>query len=326
MPEIKKYKVTEPYINLDCGLGEAPFWEKDRGTLRFVDIVKKHLYFLDPSTGPSSLKKQNLDFNVGTTADIEGNDKEFIFGGKRGYGIMNRETGESRWVAEMWGEDDRKDDGGGKPGVKGTTRQQRMRSNDGAVDAMGRYWVGAMNDPPVVHNNITDEGVLFRLDPDLSVHRMKAPVTIPNGMSWTLDNKWMYFTDSPTGCIHKYPFDLASGTVDWDAGEVYFKCPYEGGVPDGHAQDEEGFFWVAIFGVGKVVRVNTEGEVVAEIELPTRCGTCPGFVGTELFITSAAEQDPTKHEWSVKNQGALFKVDVGVRGCPLNKFKMQAKA
>jgi len=171
-------------------------------------------------------------------------------------------------------------------------------------------------------------GILFRLDPDLSIHRVKAPVTIPNGTSWTLDNKFMYFTESTSGKIMKYPFDLESGNVEWNAGEAFFQSPYEGGVPDGHAQDEEGFFWVAIFGVGKVVRVNTEGQVVAEIELPTRCVSCPGFVGTELFITTASEMDPKnpKNEWSVKYGGGLFRIDVGVKGCPLNKFKLSAKA
>ncbi|TKA69514.1 hypothetical protein B0A55_08391 [Friedmanniomyces simplex] len=325
MPDIKKYKIIEPYLDLHGRLLEAPFWEKDRNTFRFVDIVKRKLHLVDPTVGPSSHKEHDLDFSIGTTADIEGNDAEFIFGGKRGYGIMNRETGQSRWVKDMWDDEERKEDGGGKPGV-GRTREARMRSNDGAVDAAGRYWVGTMNDPLVVEGNITDEGVLFRLDPDLSLHRMKASVTIPNGTSWTLDNKYMYFTDSPSGKIMKYPFDLSTGAVDWEKGTTFFKCTYEGGVPDGHAQDEEGCFWVALFGAGKVVRVNVEGEVVAEIELPTRCVSCPGFVGTELFITTAEEQNPEKYPWSVKYQGGLFKADVGVRGCPLNKFKMQAKA
>ena len=25
MPEIKKYKITEPYLDVHCGLGEAPY-------------------------------------------------------------------------------------------------------------------------------------------------------------------------------------------------------------------------------------------------------------------------------------------------------------
>ncbi|EMC94632.1 hypothetical protein BAUCODRAFT_149764 [Baudoinia panamericana UAMH 10762] len=325
MPEVKQYKITEPYLDTKCGLGEAPFWEEERNSLRFSDIVNKKLHFIDLEKGPSSHKRFDLDFSVGTTADIEGNDKEFIFGGKYGYGVMNRETGESRWVQKMWTDEERKEDGGGKPGV-GKTREERMRSNDGAVDINGRYWVGAMNDPLVVEGNITDEGVLFCLEPDLSIKRKKESVSIPNGMSWTLDNKYMYFTDSPSGKIIKYPFDATTGAVSWDKGVDFFTCPIEGGVPDGHAQDEEGCFWIACFGTGKVLRVNTQGEVIAEIECPTRCVTCPGFCGTKLFITSAEEEAPKEYPWSTKYQGALFMVDVGVRGCPLNKFKMATKA
>lgn len=325
MPEIQRYTITEPYLELNCGLGEAPYWEKSRNTLRFVDIVNKKLHFVNLDEGPSSQKQWDLDFSIGTTADIEGNDTEFIFGGKLGYGIMDRETGKSRWIARMWNDDERNPDDGGKPGI-GKNREERMRSNDGAVDAKGRYFVGAMNDPAVVGSSLTDEGIIFRLDPDLSLHRVKDAVMIPNGMSWTLDNKFVYVTDSPTGNIVKYPYDIDTGEIKWSDGKTFFTCPYEGGVPDGHAQDEEGFFWVACFGTGKVVRVNLEGEVVAEIECPTRCVSCPGFCGTQLFITSAAEEDPENHAWSTKHQGGLFKIDVGVRGAPLNRFKMVAKA
>ena len=101
MAEIKRYKITEPYLELNCGLGEAPFWEKSRDRLRFVDIVKKKLHTVNLSKGPSSHKEQGLDFSIGTTADIEGNDEEFVFGGKLGYGIMHRDTGKTRWIRKM---------------------------------------------------------------------------------------------------------------------------------------------------------------------------------------------------------------------------------
>lgn len=127
---VKVYKVTEPWLETNCGLGEAPFWESKLNSLRFVDIVKKHLYFVDLNAGPSSLKRLDLDYSISTTADIEGNDHEFIFGGKYGYGIFDRRSGKSRWIKKMWSDDERKEDGGGKPGV-GKTREERMRSNDG---------------------------------------------------------------------------------------------------------------------------------------------------------------------------------------------------
>jgi sugar lactone lactonase YvrE len=72
---------------------------------------------------------------------------------------MNRETGDVRIIKDMWTDDERKDDGGGKPKV-GKNKQERMRSNDGAVDAAGRFFVGTMNDPALVGENFTDEGRL----------------------------------------------------------------------------------------------------------------------------------------------------------------------
>jgi sugar lactone lactonase YvrE len=92
MPEIKKYKITEPYLHVSCGLGEGPFYERDSNSLRFVDIVKNKLHTVQLDKGPSSHKQWDLDFSIGTTADIEGNDQEFIFGGKSGYGLFNREV------------------------------------------------------------------------------------------------------------------------------------------------------------------------------------------------------------------------------------------
>lgn len=72
--------------------------------------------------------------------------------------IYEQETGEHRIIKEMWTDAERQADNGGKPG-KGKNLEERMRSNDGAVDAEGRFYVGAMNDPAVVGNgNFTDEG------------------------------------------------------------------------------------------------------------------------------------------------------------------------
>ncbi|KAM0717292.1 hypothetical protein Q7P37_007144 [Cladosporium fusiforme] len=324
--EVKKYTITQPWLTTSCGLGEAPFWEQRTNTLRFVDIINKKLFFVSVADGQPTLREHQLEYSIGTTADIEGNDDEIIFGGKLGYGIFTRSTAEVRWIKKFWTDEERKEDGGGKPGV-GRTREERMRSNDGAVDAQGRYFVGSMNDPTVVDGNLTDEGILFRLDADLSLHRVKEHITIPNGLSWTLDNTKVHFTDSPTQKVATYDYDLATGNIDFSSSPgTLFTCPYEGGVPDGHCQDEEGNFWIACFGTGKVIRIDPQGKKLAEIEVPTRCVTCPAFCGTELVITSAAEEEPEKYPWSTKYQGAVFKIDVGVRGSPLNKFKLDVKA
>ncbi|KAI9700922.1 MAG: hypothetical protein M1820_006683 [Bogoriella megaspora] len=306
MAEIQQYQVDEPYLKLDCGLGEAPFWEESRRTLRFVDIVKQKVYLLNVDKGPSSHEVKSLDISIGTTADIEGKDDEFIFGGKHGYGIFDRNAGTYKYINKYWTDEEIADN---KP--------HRMRANDGNVDVEGRFFLGTMNDPLV--KSFTDEGYLFRLDPDLNLHRILSGVTIPNGSSWSHDNKKFYWTDSVTGQIDVFDYDRSTGAIT--KRRPFWKTPIEGTAPDGHAMDEEGYLWVAVFGSWKVFRVSPDAKVVAEIKLPTRCVTCPCFVGEDLYITSAAEEEPDKYPESTKLAGSLFKVTVGVKGVQRNKFK-----
>lgn len=304
MADVKRWVVTEPYLTLDCGLGEAPFYERSSHTLRFVDIVKDKVHVIDLNRGPSSLQSFDVDA-VSTTADIDGVDDEIIVGAKHGFALMQRSTGRLEYIKNVWDERD------------GPGKDRWMRMNDGAVDTNGRYWVGAMNDPKV--RAPSNEGVLFRLDPDLKLHRMIKQVSIPNGMGWSADDKTFYFTDTPTGNIFMFDYDASTGNLS--NRRVFFHVDDENAVPDGFAMDVEGCFWVALCGGGKVIRVSKEAKIVGEIILPTRMITCPGFVDEDLFITSAEEEDPEQFPDSVKLAGSLFRVNVGVPGLPLHKFK-----
>ncbi|KAL8811142.1 MAG: hypothetical protein Q9200_002025 [Gallowayella weberi] len=306
MTDVQRWKVNEPYLHLHCGLGEAPYYEESSQTLRFVDIVKEKIHTVNLKQGPSSHKVIDVDGPISTTADIEGTEDELIVGAKLGYAIFKRSSGELEYVAKVWNESD------------GAGKEARMRCNDGAVDRKGRYWVGTMNDPKV--QGPTSEGVVFRLDPDLTLHRMMEKVTIPNGMGWSGDDKKMFFIDSPTANIFVYDFDVDSGTIS--NRKVFFHYEDdEGGVPDGFAMDSKGNLWTAICGGGKVLKVSPEGKIVGEIEMPTRMISCPGFAGEELFVTSAEEEEPEKYPDSVKYGGSLFRVNVGITGMPLHRFK-----
>jgi sugar lactone lactonase YvrE len=192
-----------------------------------------------------------------------------------------------------------------------------MRFNDGAVDSHGRFWAGAMNDPKV--QNPIDEGVLFRLDPDLKLHRMIEMVSIPNGIGWNHKDDTMFFTDSPTKNIYAFDFDASPGAISNK--RVFFHYEDEVGVPDGFAIDEEGYLWSAVYYGSKVIRISPEGKVVGEISLPTHHITCPVFIGEDLFITSAADSDSDDGQ-SRKYGGDLFKVNVGVKGKPKHNFKL----
>ena len=189
----------------------------------------------------------------------------------------------------------------------------RMRSNDGAVDSHGRFWVGMMTD--LKDYELKNEGVLFRLDPDLSLHRMIENTAISNGIGWSLDNKTMYIIDTPTRHVFAYDFDAETGAI---TNKRVFFTPAEGtGMPDGFAMDEEGYLWIALYSGGKVVRVSPDGELAGEVSVPAKCPTCAAFVGTNLYITSADEKGEESNFG-----GKLYKVNVGVKGRPKNKFRL----
>ncbi len=191
-----------------------------------------------------------------------------------------------------------------------------MRFNDGVVDAEGRFFAGSMNDPRVKEPSA--EGVLFRLDPDLSLHRVIENVTIPNGMGFSLDEKFMYFIDSPTRNVSKFKYDRKTGSIS--DREVFYHVDGDA-IPDGMAMDVKGCLWIALAGGSKVLKLSPEGKLVGEISLPTRMISCAVFAGEELYITSAEEEEPGKYPDSVKYGGSLFRVHVGVEGIPLHKFR-----
>lgn len=179
--------------------------------------------------------------------------------------------------------------------------------------------MGTMNEPHV--QEPTDEGVLFRVDNDGTLKPMIAGVTIPNGMCWNANDDTMLFTDSPLRDI--YAFDFAPLTGDISNKRTFFHVD-EDVHPDGLALDVEGCTWHACYHGSKVIRVSPRGEKIGEIHLPTRNPTCPVFVGSELFITSAQEDDPDHHPDSAKCGGNVFRVEVGVRGVAKHPARLRA--
>ncbi|KAL3473460.1 hypothetical protein BJX99DRAFT_198961 [Aspergillus californicus] len=306
MSTVTKWTVSEPYITISGTLLEGPFHDQDRNEFRFVDIWEERLYVLDLAKGPASLQTFETSASIGVTANIEGASESrkdhIVAAAKHGFAFVNRKTGELSYIAKPWDEPD---------------KLRRMRFNDGAVDSKGRLWAGAMNDPKI--QAPINEGVLFRLDGDLKLHRMVEQLTIPNGIGWNNANDTMYLTDSPTGKIFAFDFDEETGDISnrrvhFDIGE-----PKE---PDGFAIDVEGCIWTAVYGGGKIIRISPEGKVIGEILFPTRNITCPTFVGTELFITTA--KDETNDDQlpnSIRYGGHLYRVDVGVKGQPKHKFQ-----
>ncbi|KAL6703692.1 rRNA-processing protein cgr1 [Coniothyrium glycines] len=312
MSEVKKYEITEPWIKSFCSLGEGPFWEEDTNSIRFLDVEKCKVFRIDLNAGPQSFKTiKNYDISMGCTADIEGNTKEFIFGGKYGYGIADKQTGEYRWIKKVW-----------SPEEITANKHEKFRGNDGAVDSQGRFWAGFMFDPLV--SEWSYEGAVFRLNADGSLDRPIDNIQIPNGTTWNKNDDTMFWADSPTKTIFQFDYNATTGEISNK--RPFFVMPKdnrygEDAVPDGHCIDEEGYMWTALHGGSHVLRISPQGEIVAEIKVPTSQPTCPCFVGEELFITSAGGTSSENGGPVDEFAGCCFKINVGVRGLKRFKYK-----
>jgi sugar lactone lactonase YvrE len=161
-------------------------------------------------------------------------------------------------------------------------------------------------------------GTLFRFNSDLSRHATRHSLTIPNGVGWSRDQKTQYFTHSTEKRIIAFDYSAATGDI---TNERVFWQHDGDGDPDGFKMDEDGYIWQAIYGEGRVLRISPEGKVVGEVKYPTRCITCPVFVGTELWVTTADEENENEVE-SKKYGGGVFKVDVEIGGLKEFKFKL----
>jgi sugar lactone lactonase YvrE len=167
---MQTWTVTKPYLNIHCELGEAPYYEAESNTLRFVDIKKKQLHTLSLDEGPESLKTLQLDMPVGVTADIEGVDykERILVGGKSGIYILDRRSGKYELLKRFY---------------ETREKDERLRSNDGAVDPQGRFWIGTMNDFWVGEPQAEGEFESILYFPVIQRNRRTSVSTFPKGVS-----------------------------------------------------------------------------------------------------------------------------------------------
>lgn len=150
---------------------------------------------------------------------------------------------------------------------------------------------------------------------------MKSPVSIPNSVSWSPDNKTMYFTHSSSRVIHAFDYSVEDGGISNE--RVWFT--YDGqGEPDGHRIDVDGNMWCAVYGDSVVLKISPQGNVIGKIHMPTKNISCVQFVGTELFITTAGMKEGEGTPEEVDFSGGLFRVDVGAKGLEPHAFKLTA--
>ena len=98
----------------------------------------------------------------------------------------------------------------------------------------------------------------------------------------------------------------------------YEAHPEIAGLPDGACLDAEGFYWSASVHGWAVTRIDPDGNVDRQIELPVAMPTMPAFGGENLetmFITSIGQGvGDSELSRDGYQPGALLALEPGVRG------------
>jgi sugar lactone lactonase YvrE len=275
-------------------LGEGPLWVARENAVYWVDIVSKkvHRYALADGarrtwtfeTEVTSLAARQQGGLVGTMRD--------------GFAFIDLETGTIEPVSMP------------------ETDMPQNRFNDGKVDEKGRYWAGSMDDGEKLAS-----GSLYRLDGDLSLHKMDENYSITNGPAFSADGKTLYHTDTAKRII--FAFDLSEdGAISNKRIFVQLEAEEEG-YPDGMTVDSENCLWLAHFAGSRITRYSPEGEILSVISMPVPNITSCTFAGPDLdmlYITTARhllnDEDISKYPLA----GSLFSCKPGATGLPTPSF------
>ncbi len=270
-------------------LGEGPIWHPREKALYWCDNLKPSVQRYDPATGEATVWP--LDKQVGSIVFRESGG--IVAGMECGFCFIDLETGGIESIVDP------------EAGIAGN------RLNDGKCDRAGRYWCGSMDaalkDPTAA---------LYRLDTDLSCHRMDDGFTVSNGIAFSPDDKVMYFSDTRAETVYAYDFDLASGALE--NRRVFISTREIAGRVDGATVDADGYYWCAHIHGGEIARYDPDGRLERTIPLPVRHPTMCTFGGEDfdtLYVTSSTKFLGPGEAENQPLAGALFAIhDVGAKG------------
>jgi sugar lactone lactonase YvrE len=288
-------------------LGDCPTWDESTQRLFWVDIIGKRMSSC--AADGSTLERRTFDEIPGSFALRRHGG--MLLGFRRRLALLDSAGTEiNSWVPD-------------------TADMSRERFNDGACDARGRFWVGTMDRflrEPM--------GALYRIDPDLSAHRMDAGFGISNGIAWSPSFDRLYQCDSSPPRVYVHDFDLDAGLIT--NRRIYVDFTTGMGTPDGCAVDLEGFLWVAAPGAASIFGFDPQGRLARTIATPVAWPSSVVFGGSELrtlFVTSLKPHERSTVQASRQGappgefgstagpaDGAVFALECRVPGVPRGRF------
>ena len=279
-----------------ASLGEGAVWDYKNNRLLWIDISDGKVFIFTPSDD------KNVEINVGkmigTIVPYEKN--KVVVALEDGIYELDLETKKLTFICSPE-----------NPMIKGN------RYNDGKCDAQGRLWVGTMN-----MKEETPTAGLYIVKGNGECQQVLKNVITSNGICWSLDNKKMYYHDSPLRTISAFDCDLNTGIIS--NREEIVKIPKDMGNADGNTIDADGMIWVANWGGACASQWNPHtGQLLQKIEVPAYNVASVAFGGKnldELYFTTTSKFMPEDKVSLYPDAGKLFVCKPGCKGIKANYF------
>ena len=301
---------AEPYE-----LGESPFWHPTEQTLYWVDIPAKKILRANVYMG--TVETWNMPSEPGCIAPAANGG--LVIALRHGVFLAPDWGGELQRLVTL-------------PYDTAT-----VRANDGKCDALGRFWVGTIDEPKARR-----AAELFSIDcrgggvPQ--VKRQAGDALTGNGLAWSPDSRTTFWADTSSHVIHAWDFDLQANTLD--AHRIFLQLPPKpalwrfdsstangkpayGGRPDGAAVDVQGNYFVAMYEGQRICQFTPDGRLLAEFPVPAQCPTMPCFGGEDfktLYLTTARHGRSAAELGAFPQSGCVFSTRLDVPGLPVNFF------
>lgn len=287
---------VELVFDAQAELGEGPSWDDKNQLLYWVDILSKKVCIYNPKTE----ENREIHLEQMASAVVPRESGGLVLGMENGFYFLDINTEELTPITDP------------------ESHLPLNRFNDGKCDPKGRFWAGSMH-----LEELEGEGSLYVLDTDLQTTKKIDRTTISNGLAWSPDKQYFYFTDTPTMKIVRYEYNLQTGEIKNPEPVIHF--PESEGYPDGMTIDGEGMLWIAHWSGNRVSRWNPEtGEQILSINIPALNVTSCTFGGedlSELYITTARKGMTEEELEKFPLSGGVFRVNVGIQGAPTYTFK-----
>ncbi len=287
-------------VDVSDRLGEGVLWREDDRTIWWTDILGKKLHCL---AWPSrELSSYDVPERIGSFSFIQGNPDEFLIAFESGIARYSPTSGKLAWLDKPVGLGD------------------GVRMNDGRTDPQGRFWVGSM-----VERELRDgeppSGILYRVSPKGICEPVLGQVSISNGLCWSPDGQFVYFSDSALGQVYRAGWDPNTGVP----GQMQALKKFDGASPDGAVTDSDGMYWSALWGGNRIACLDHTGAEVTALDVPVSQPTCVAFGGPDLdlmIVTTAKEALSPDQLAEQPLAGSLLIYKTSIRGWPQVSARM----